>query len=73
MNFGGSLENTSPGGGGGARFVADLPYNNNNNMSTGAIAQTRLVSPITKSMFNSPGLSLALVLVIFLSLFLANW
>ncbi|KAJ6729798.1 HOMEOBOX-LEUCINE ZIPPER PROTEIN MERISTEM L1 [Salix viminalis] len=63
MSFGGFLENTSPGGGGGARFVADIPYNNNNNnnMSTGAIAQTRLVSPsITKSMFNSPGLSLAL-------------
>ncbi|KAJ6390872.1 hypothetical protein OIU77_024975 [Salix suchowensis] len=61
MSFGGFLENTSPGGGGGARFVADIPYNNNNNMSTGAIAQTRLVSPsVTKSMFNSPGLSLAL-------------
>ena len=61
MSFGGFLENTSPGGGG-ARIVADIPYNNNNNMPTGAIAQTRLVSPsLTKSMFNSPGLSLALV------------
>ncbi|KAJ6940310.1 hypothetical protein NC651_006455 [Populus alba x Populus x berolinensis] len=60
MSFGGFLENTSPGGGG-ARIVSDIPYNINNNMPTGAIAQTRLVSPsLTKSMFNSPGLSLAL-------------
>nr|UER43262.1 ANL2.2 protein [Populus tomentosa] len=59
MSFGGFLENTSPGGGG-ARIVADIPYNNNN-MPAGAIVQPRLVSPsITKSMFNSPGLSLAL-------------
>jgi hypothetical protein len=75
MSFGGFLENTSPGGGG-ARIVADIPYNNNN-MPTGAIVQPRLVSPsITKSMFNSPGLSLALVLIfffLFLCFFLATW
>ncbi|KAJ4830177.1 Homeobox-leucine zipper protein ANTHOCYANINLESS 2 [Turnera subulata] len=61
MSFGGFLENSSPGGGGGgARIVADIPYTNSN-MPTGAIAQPRLVSPsLTKSMFNSPGLSLAL-------------
>ncbi|EEF50470.1 homeobox protein, putative [Ricinus communis] len=65
MSFGGFLENGSPGGGG-ARIVADIPFNNNSsssstNMPTGAIAQPRLLSPsFTKSMFNSPGLSLAL-------------
>ncbi|KAJ0112580.1 hypothetical protein Patl1_00370 [Pistacia atlantica] len=56
MSFGGFLENSS--GGGGSRFVADIPYSNN--MPTSALAQPRLVTPITKSMFNSPGLSLAL-------------
>ena len=70
MSFGGFLENTTNtttaggGGGGGARILTDIPYNNNtnNNMPTGAIAQPRLVSPpLTKSMFTSPGLSLALV------------
>lgn len=64
MSFGGFLENST--GGGGARIVADIPYNNtndnNNNMPTSAIAQPRLVTQsLTKSMFNSPGLSLALV------------
>ncbi|KDP28682.1 hypothetical protein JCGZ_14453 [Jatropha curcas] len=59
MSFGGFLENGSPGGGG-ARIVADIPYSSSN-MPTGAIAQPRLVSPsLTKSMFSSPGLSLAL-------------
>ncbi|KAJ8749034.1 hypothetical protein K2173_013478 [Erythroxylum novogranatense] len=61
MSFGGFLDTGSPGGGGGgAKIVADIPYNHN--MPTGAIAQPRLVSrsTITKSMFNSPGLSLAL-------------
>ncbi|KAF5952959.1 hypothetical protein HYC85_010903 [Camellia sinensis] len=49
------------GGGGGARIVADIPYSNNHNMPTGVISQQRLVSPsLAKSMFNSPGLSLAL-------------
>lgn len=57
MSFGGFLDNNSGGGGsggGGARIVADIPYNNN--------MPSRLVSPITlsKSMFTSPGLSLAL-------------
>ncbi|CBI38766.3 unnamed protein product, partial [Vitis vinifera] len=57
MSFGGFLDNSS--GGGGARIVADIPYSNN--MATGAIAQPRLVSPsLAKSMFSSPGLSLAL-------------
>ncbi|KAJ9680945.1 hypothetical protein PVL29_020052 [Vitis rotundifolia] len=57
MSFGGFLDNSS--GGGGARIVADIPYSNN--MPTGAIAQPRLVSPsLAKSMFSSPGLSLAL-------------
>ncbi|XP_044503747.1 homeobox-leucine zipper protein ANTHOCYANINLESS 2-like isoform X3 [Mangifera indica] len=51
MSFGGFLDNSSGG---------NIPYSNN--MPTSALAQPRLVnSPITKSsMFNSPGLSLAL-------------
>ncbi|XP_022757220.1 homeobox-leucine zipper protein ANTHOCYANINLESS 2-like isoform X2 [Durio zibethinus] len=57
MSFGGFLDNSSGGGLGGARVVADMPYSNN--MPTGAIA-SRFVSPLPKSMFNSPGLSLAL-------------
>lgn len=65
MSFGGFLENKS--GSGGARNVSVISYNNNNDnrMPFGAISQPRLVttSPNTlaKSMFNSPGLSLALV------------
>lgn len=70
MSFGGFLDNSS--GSGGARIVADIPYNNhhhhngssnniNPNMPSSAIAQPRLVTQsLTKSMFNSPGLSLAL-------------
>ncbi|XP_061359240.1 homeobox-leucine zipper protein ANTHOCYANINLESS 2-like isoform X2 [Gastrolobium bilobum] len=69
MSFGGFLENKS--GGGGARIVADIPYSNginhNNNsinndtMPSGAISHPRLATPtLVKSMFNSPGLSLAL-------------
>lgn len=75
MNFGDFLDNTSGGGGGGgARIVADIPFNNNNsnssnnsssnnnNMPAGAISQPRLLAQsLAKSMFNSPGLSLALV------------
>lgn len=58
MSFGGFLDNSS--GGGGARIVADISYSNN--MPTTTLAQPRLVTPsLTKSMFNSPGLSLALV------------
>ena len=64
MSFGGFLDNSS--GGGGARIVADIPYSNN--MPTGAIAQPRLVSPHPKNMFNSPGLSLALVMITTFSL-----
>ncbi|XP_065864762.1 homeobox-leucine zipper protein ANTHOCYANINLESS 2 [Euphorbia lathyris] len=60
MSFGGFLENGSPGGGG-ARIVADIPYSSSNNMPAGAIAPPHLVSSsLAKSMFNSPGLSLAL-------------
>lgn len=68
MNFGGFLDNNS--GGGGARIVADIPFNHNsssnndnknNNMPTGAISQPRLLpQSLAKNMFNSPGLSLAL-------------
>lgn len=68
MNFGGFLDNNS--GGGAARIVADIPFNNNannsnsknnNNMPTGAISQPRLLpQSLAKTMFNSPGLSLAL-------------
>ncbi|KAL9435043.1 hypothetical protein AB3S75_021329 [Citrus x aurantiifolia] len=74
MSFGGFLENNSStsSGGGGARIVADISYtnndnnnNNNNNMpTTTTLAHPRLLSstpqPLSKSMFNSPGLSLAL-------------
>ncbi|BFG21868.1 hypothetical protein CerSpe_081410 [Prunus speciosa] len=66
MSFGGFLDN-STGSGGGARIVADISYNNtsssihSNNMPSSALAQPRLVTQsLTKSMFNSPGLSLAL-------------
>ncbi|XP_042505461.1 homeobox-leucine zipper protein ANTHOCYANINLESS 2-like isoform X2 [Macadamia integrifolia] len=56
MNFGGFFESSS--GVGGTRVVADIPYTN---MPAGAIAQPRLVaSSLAKSMFTSPGLSLAL-------------
>ncbi|CAI0470621.1 unnamed protein product [Linum tenue] len=61
MSFGGFLENSSPGGG--ARIVADIPaYATNNTMPAGAIVQPHLLSPnsFSKSMFSSPGLSLAL-------------
>ncbi|XP_022770361.1 homeobox-leucine zipper protein ANTHOCYANINLESS 2-like [Durio zibethinus] len=59
MSFGGFLDNSSGGGLGGARIGTDITYSND--MPTGAIAQPRLVSPsLPKSMFNSPGLSLAL-------------
>jgi len=72
MSFGGFLDNTTAGGGGdgdggvvgggGARIVADIPYNNS--MAPGAISHHRLVPPpsLNKSFFNSPGLSLALVI-----------
>lgn len=67
MSFGGFLDNNNSGGGG-ARNIADTPYsnggnNNNDRMAFGAISQPRLVTTPTlaKSMFNSPGLSLALV------------
>ncbi|KAJ1392598.1 START domain [Sesbania bispinosa] len=72
MSFGGFLDNNNTGGGG-VRNVADIPYSNgitttdhNHNhdrMPFGAISQPRLVTTtpiLAKSMFNSPGLSLAL-------------
>lgn len=65
----------SGGGASSARLVADISYNhnhnnNNNNMSPAAISHSphqhlqRLVGPtsINKSFFNTPGLSLALVI-----------
>ncbi|XP_047179729.1 homeobox-leucine zipper protein ANTHOCYANINLESS 2-like isoform X1 [Vigna umbellata] len=74
MSFGGFLENKS--GSGAARHdLSDIPYNNvtttthtntneDDRMPFGAISQPRLVTTTTptlaKSMFNSPGLSLAL-------------
>ncbi|KAJ0439305.1 putative transcription factor & lipid binding HD-SAD family [Helianthus annuus] len=55
MSFGGFLDNShggdGGGSGGGARIVADIPYN----IRGGPMSQ-----PLSKSMFNSPGLSLAL-------------
>ncbi|MBA0579091.1 hypothetical protein Gorai_021357, partial [Gossypium raimondii] len=51
MNFGGSLNNSSGGGLGGATIVADIPFSNNM-AAAGAMAQ---------NIYNSPGLSLALV------------
>lgn len=75
MSFGGFLDNKS--GSGAARHdLSDIPYNNvtttnhtntndDDRMPFGAISQPRLVTTTTptlaKSMFNSPGLSLALV------------
>ncbi|KAF9616912.1 hypothetical protein IFM89_032874 [Coptis chinensis] len=56
MSFGGFFDN-SPNGGG--RVVTDIPYSNM--PAAGALSQQRLVSPsLAKSMFSSPGLSLAL-------------
>ena len=69
MNFGGFLDNNSVGGGG-AKIVADIPYSDSNNVNSSntnmpasaAIAQPRLATQsLSKSMFSSPGLSLALV------------
>ena len=63
MSFGGFLDNGSS-----ARVVADRPYSS---MPAGAISQRHLVSPtLTNTMFNSPGLSLALVCLNSLSFFL---
>ncbi|KAB2052310.1 hypothetical protein ES319_A12G111700v1 [Gossypium barbadense] len=62
MNFGGFIDDSSGTneGLGGARIVADIPYNTTT-MPTGVFSQPRLVSSsIPKNMFNSPGLSLAL-------------
>lgn len=60
MSFGGFVENNS-GGGGGVRNIGEISCNNER-MPFGSFSQPRLVtSPaLAKSMFNSPGLSLAL-------------
>ncbi|KAK6920186.1 Homeobox domain [Dillenia turbinata] len=74
MSFGGFLEISGGGSGSGsgdsaaARIVTDISYNNSNNQNTNtnnmpiaALSQPRLVpSSLSKSMFTSPGLSLAL-------------
>lgn len=62
MSFGGFVENNS-GGGSVRNIAAEISYNNNQRMSFGSISHPRLVTTPTlaKSMFNSPGLSLALV------------
>lgn len=61
MSFGGFLDSSNTGGGGGggggARIVADIPYGGSN---TGIMPAGLLSPPLSKSMFNSPGLSLAL-------------
>ncbi|XP_076954544.1 homeobox-leucine zipper protein HDG1-like [Bidens hawaiensis] len=55
MSFGGFLDNShggdGGGSGGGARIIADIPYNMRSGAGAGAIS---------KSMFSSPGLSLAI-------------
>ncbi|KAH1068203.1 hypothetical protein GYH30_005961 [Glycine max] len=76
MSFGGFLDDKSGSGGARINNFSDIPYNNNNVTNTtttnnnnndrmpfGAISQPRLVTTtptLAKSMFNSPGLSLAL-------------
>lgn len=81
MSFGGFLENniSTSSGGGGARIVADISYTNNDNNgnmpTTATLAHPRLLSsthPLSKSMFNSTGLSLALVYHSSLSLSLSR-
>ncbi|WJX87058.1 Homeobox-leucine zipper protein ANTHOCYANINLESS 2 [Trifolium repens] len=61
MSFGGFVENNSGGGGGGVRNIGEISYNNER-MPFGSFSQPRLVTTpaLAKSMFNSPGLSLAL-------------
>ncbi|GER26426.1 homeobox-leucine zipper protein HDG1 [Striga asiatica] len=59
MNFGDFLDHNSCGGG--ARVVANLPYNTNtNSLMSAAAAISQPMSAAGKPMFNSPGLSLAL-------------
>ncbi|XP_045801834.1 homeobox-leucine zipper protein ANTHOCYANINLESS 2-like [Trifolium pratense] len=63
MSFGGFVENNSGGGGGGVRNnnIGEISYSNER-MPFGSFSQPRLVTTpaLAKSMFNSPGLSLAL-------------
>ena len=65
MSFGGFLDNnwggSGGGAGGGARIVADIPYSNGGS-NENRMATSLVTAPtMAKSMFNSPGLSLALV------------
>lgn len=62
MSFGGFVENNSGGGGGVRNIGGEISYNNER-MPFGSFSQPRLVTTPTlaKSMFNSSGLSLALV------------
>ncbi|XP_010544375.1 PREDICTED: homeobox-leucine zipper protein ANTHOCYANINLESS 2-like [Tarenaya hassleriana] len=62
MNFGGIFDNASGGGGGaGTRILSDISYVNQTSFAAGVMAQHCLLSPpLVKSVFSSPGLSLAL-------------
>uniref|UniRef100_A0A1J3F9G5 Homeobox-leucine zipper protein ANTHOCYANINLESS 2 n=1 Tax=Noccaea caerulescens TaxID=107243 RepID=A0A1J3F9G5_NOCCA len=65
MNFGSLFDNPTGGGSAGARILSGLTYGNHTTASTvipsGAMAQPSLFSPpITKSVYASSGLSLAL-------------
>lgn len=67
MNFGGLFDNTTGGGSTGARLLAGLSYGNHtaatNVLPGGAMAQAAslFAPPLTKSVYASSGLSLALV------------
>ncbi|XP_010523041.1 PREDICTED: homeobox-leucine zipper protein ANTHOCYANINLESS 2 isoform X1 [Tarenaya hassleriana] len=63
MNFGGLLDNSS-GGGGGSRILSDISYVNHPNAAAAADprgAMSLFSPPFSKSVFSSPGLSLAIV------------
>ncbi|WOL00101.1 homeobox-leucine zipper protein ROC5-like [Canna indica] len=58
MSFGGLFDG---GSGGGGRLLADMPYGNSAALPVGAVSHPLLLSsPLHKSVFTSPGLSLAL-------------
>lgn len=65
MSFGGFLDTNTGSGGGRNITVTDIPYNNDRMpiLPFGSISQPRLITTptLSKSMFNSSGLSLALV------------
>ncbi|KAL1198143.1 Homeobox-leucine zipper protein ANTHOCYANINLESS 2 [Cardamine amara subsp. amara] len=63
MNFGGLFDNTTGGGSTGARLLAGLSYGNHNaatNVGAMAQAASLFAPPLTKSVYSSSGLSLAL-------------